>query len=202
LTGEWKSFKIIAMDLPVDSGDSSDLVERCLAGEPEATELFYNQNARAVMVYFLRSGFVQAQAEDLTQEVFLRAIRSLGTYDPARGGLRNWLWTIARNLARRQWSRRRGTVEQDLDLAEVALDGRDGPAEALAATEETRAVAQCVQALRGELANLVRMRYVDGLTTRGIAELTQTPEATVRARLTEALNLVERCLKSKGFIKT
>lgn len=189
------------MDLPVDSGDSSDLVQRCLAGDPLATEQFYNHNARAVTVYFLRSGFVRAQAEDLTQEVFLRASRSLRTYDPARGGLRNWLWTIARNLARRQWSRRRGTVEQDLDLAEIALDDRDGPAEALAATEETRAVAQCVQALRGELANLVRMRYVDGLTTRGMAEMTKTPEATVRARLTEAINLLERCLKSKGFFK-
>jgi RNA polymerase sigma-70 factor (ECF subfamily) len=190
------------MDLPADTGDSSDLLERCLSGDPEALGQFYNQNVRAVMVYFLRSGFVQAQAEDLTQEVFLRANRSLATYDSARGGLRNWLWTIARNLARRQWSRRRGTVEQDLDLAEVALDDRDGPFEALAATEETRAVAQCVQALRGELANLVRMRYVDGLTTRGIADITKTPEATVRAHLTEALNLVERCLKNKGFFKS
>ncbi len=187
------------MDVPTESGD---LLDRCLRGDQRALEQFYRDNARAVMVYFLRNGFVQAQAEDLTQEVFIRATRSLKTYDASRGGLRNWLWTIARNTARREWSRRRGTVEQDLELAEAALSDRDGPGEALAATEETRAVAGCVQALRGELANLVRLRYVDGLTTRGMAQKTQTPEATVRARLAEAVRLIEKCLKNKGVFKT
>jgi RNA polymerase sigma-70 factor (ECF subfamily) len=186
------------MDVPTDSPDIPD---REPGDVPRDIGMLYTQNAKAVTVYFLRCGFVQAQAEDMVQDVFLRAGRSLATYDPARGGLRTWLWTIARNLARREWSRRRSAFEQDMELAEVAVEDRDGPGEALAATEETRAVAQCVQAMRGELANLVRMRYVDGLTTRGMAQAVNTPEATVRARLTEAMNLLEKCLKSKGFIK-
>ena len=52
-------------------------------------------------------GFGYAASEDLTQDVFLQANRSLKTFDPSRGGLRNWLYAIARNVARRQWSRRR-----------------------------------------------------------------------------------------------
>ena len=48
---------------------------------------------------------------------------------------------------------------------------------------------------------LMRLRYVSAGTTRGIATATDVPEATVRLRLTEALGLLERCLKSKGVLE-
>ena len=76
------------------------------------------------------------------------------------------------------------------------------PADALAAAEEIRAVGKCVADLPAELANLVRLRYVDALTTRGIAQAAKMPEATVRSRLAEAVKALEKCLKSKGFVKS
>ena len=99
-------------------GDERHLVLRALAGEESACEELYDRHGGRVMAYLLRSGFVRADADDLTQEVFLRAFKSLRTFDAARGAFAAWVGAIARNVARRQWGKRRGGESFDSQLAE------------------------------------------------------------------------------------
>ena len=173
------------------------LISRCLAGDDAAAESLYRRHAGRVAAYLLRSGFDWADVEDLTQAVFYRAFRSLGTFDAARGGFRTWLGAIARNAARKQWSGRAGG-SFDPELADEMFAAADNPGQSPEALEEAEAVRACVSALPEQLARVVRLRYVDGLTTRGIAESTQMPEATVRLRLSQALGSLKTCLKAKG----
>ena len=176
------------------------LVRRAQAGEPAAFTALHAAHAGRVRAYFLRSGFASADADDLAQDVFLRAFRSLGTYDEQRGSVAGWLGAIARNVARRQWGRRSRGELFDPELAEEMFPAEDDPRESPEALEEFQAVRFCVDALPPELARLVRLRYVEGRTTRGVAEAAGVPESTVRVRLAEARELLARCMREKGFL--
>lgn len=174
------------------------LVSRCLAGDAPAQEALYRLHAGRILAHFLRSGFARADAEDLLQETFVRAFRSLRTFDAARGSLGTWLAAIARNVARKRWHRRREAESFDPELAEEMLAAPDNPGREAERREETDAVAGCVAALPDELERIVRLRYVEGRTTRGIATAAGMPESTVRLRLAEAHERLARCLRGKG----
>ncbi len=168
-------------------------------GDRGAFEELYSAHGACVMTYFLRSGFGQADAQDLTQETFLRVYKSLATYDGDRGSFRLWLAAIARNVARRQWSRRNGPENFDPELAEEIFTSGIGVVDQVQVNEEVRAVQDCVAALPSELQRIIRLLYVEGRTSRGIAAAMSMPEATVRLRLKGAYGALQRCLKAKGF---
>ncbi|MHC4716794.1 MAG: RNA polymerase sigma factor [Planctomycetota bacterium] len=180
--------------------DEGQLILAGKAGDQAAWESLYSGHVGRVRAYLLRSGFRAADAEDLVQETFLRAFRSLGGFKPERGSFGRWLGAIARNVARRHWARRREADSFDPELADAMFAGAGNPADDPQVREETAAVGDCVAALPHELGRIVRLRYVDGRTTRGIAAATGLPESTVRLRLGEAVKLLAGCMRQKGFL--
>ena len=177
------------------------LISRSLAGEESACRQLYQGHAGMVAGYFRRSGFDSSLAADLTQETFVRVFSSLGGYDQARGAFGAWLSAIARNVARKYWRRRTVTNTFDPELADAMFAV---PAEASSTPEqreEMSAVADCVSRLDEQLGELIRLRYVRGMTTRGIASEAGMSESTVRSRLGEALDCIERCLQGKGIVQ-
>ncbi len=181
--------------------EDRELAQRCQRGDPSAYERLYVLHAGRIGAYFRRSGFAPADAEDLMQETFTNAFTSVKTFDPERGSFGAWLAAIARNVARKHFSRRPRPDHFDPDLAEATFVAGDNPGLASQLREEIEAVRACVAALPEELAGIVRLRYVDGRTTRGIAAATGMPEATVRLRLAEARQSLQRCLREKGILE-
>lgn len=175
------------------------MIEQSLAGDAGAFARLYELRAAGVKAYFLRAGFVEADADDLVQGVFVRVHRSLGTFDAARGTFGQWLAAIARNVARRAWQKRREPEHFDPELAEETLAAADDPAEEPGAREESQAVRRAVAELPAELATVIRLRYVEGRTTRGIAAATGIPESTVRVRLEEARARLGEMLRARGI---
>ena len=177
------------------------LISRCLDGEESACRELYDVRAGQVAGYFRRSGFDGSTTADLTQETFVRVFSSLGGYDHARGAFGAWLSAIARNVARKYW-RRRATVKTfDPELADAMFAIPTEASSSPEHREENAAVADCVSLLDEQLGELVRMRYVRGMTTRGIASEARMPESTVRSRLGEALDCITRCLQGKGIVQ-
>ncbi len=185
--------------MPVEGRDAQ-LVARCLAGEAEAFGELYAAHGLRIRAYLLRSGFSPADADDLTQEVFLRVHKALGTFDAQRGRFSTWLSAIARNVARRRWARRAAPENFDPQLAAETLAAPDNPGGGQL-REQLDAVGACVGELPAELAAVVRLRYADSRTTRGIAAAVGLPESTVRLRLREAQQRLQRCLRRKGFVE-
>ena len=177
-----------------------DLIRRCLGGDEEAYAALYSAHAGRIKVYFRRSGFSAADCDDRTQETFVRAFRSLERYDAARGPFGGWLSAVARNVARRHWGKRAQPAGFDPELAEEMLSFHDNPGHSVQALEELDGLGQCLESLPKNLANLVRMRYVGGMTTRGLASASGLAEATVRLRLAEATRLLAACMKKKGLL--
>jgi len=167
-----------------------------------AFEELHARHAGRVTAYLLPSGFARPDADDLCQETFLRAFKSMHTFDPARGTPAGWLAAIARNVARRRWERRKSPSNFDPELAEEMLaDDNPNPGGSSEAREEIDAVRSCVEALPPELGGVVRLRYVEGRTTRGVAAATGIPESTVRSLLGQARVLLEKCLRGKGVVE-
>ena len=181
-------------------GEETALIVRCLRGDQRAFGLLYAAHAGSTKAYFLRCGFRPADADDLTQAVFVRAFRSLHTFDPARGAFRQWLGAVARNVARKQWRRRKDAENLDPELAEQMLASPDEPGALAESREEINALHDCITSLPPEPARIISLRYVEGLTTRGIAAATDVPEATVRLRMAQARDMLLKCLRAKGFM--
>jgi RNA polymerase sigma-70 factor (ECF subfamily) len=178
--------------------ESEELLEAFRAGDAAAFDALYTRHTARVRAYFHRSGFNAADAEDLTQETFLRVHRSAHTFDPARGHFVPWVGTIAKNLARRNFRRRANAESFDTDLAAEVFVTHTNPDEAAQRRENLGRLAECVALLPDEMQRIVHLRYDEALTTRGVADAMGMPESTVRHRLHDARERLRGCLRQKG----
>ncbi|MFP4053007.1 MAG: RNA polymerase sigma factor [Phycisphaerae bacterium] len=175
------------------------LVQSAAEGNEAAFRTLYARYARRTKAYFLRSGFSTHEADDLLQETFLRVHRSLRTFDPRRGQFGTWLGTIARNVVRKRWAKRKPLGEAyDPEIAAEVFAAEGNPGDSPETREAVAALNECIRQLKDEHAAVIRLRYVSALTTRGISEKLDMPESTVRLRLREAKGLLMQCLRGKG----
>lgn len=131
------------------------------------------------------------EAEDLTQETFIRAYRALEGYEPERirdMNLRPWLWTIAMNLGRnhlRDRSRRPTYVE-------MTEAGADDPEPVDSATWDKR-----LAELSRDQRIAVILRHVVGMPIAEISEATGRPEGTVKADVHRGLTRLRRAMEEE-----
>lgn len=182
------------------SNQDQQLVARCLDGNQAAHEELYARYAPAVMMYYKRCGFTSHDVADLMQISFSKAFRALHTYKPAKARLGTWLSAIARNEAYKRWRKRQQPESCDIEMADFALDSASTPHELTEQREQFAALDDCVGTLEITLERIVRLRFIDGLTTRGISRRMNMAESTVRKRLVEALSSLSICMKGKGFL--
>jgi RNA polymerase sigma-70 factor (ECF subfamily) len=183
------------------------LVRQCMAGDPEGwRELVGTQHRRvyAICYRFTGSG---ADAEDLTQEVFLKVYRNLSSFDGAKGSFQTWITTMARNLLVDHFRRTR--MERSTDSIDASADGEDdGPrmADRLAdsgrsqerhvAGLELRAQIQVALAeLSPELREAVILRDLEDMDYKEIAQVLRIPEGTVKSRISRGRGELARLLK-------
>lgn len=135
------------------------------------------------------------EAEDLTAEVFLRAVRAADRFDPVRGAPRAWLLRIARNALHdhRRRERRRRLVPRDalLDLRSEA----PSPEERLMWQETVARLLAAVAELGQGDRELIGLRYGSGLDTAETAAILGLGEAVVRTRLWRALGRLRRVME-------
>lgn len=155
------------------------------AGDPDAFARLHAHYAR--MVHAILLARVPAQeAEDLVQDVFVRALRSLGTLRDA-GAVGPWLCRIARNRAadfHRRRSRRRAEALPD------DLPGESRP------TVEAREALRAVRLLPDAYRETLLMRLVEGMTGPEIAERTGLTPASVRVNLHRGMRLLRERLQA------
>ncbi|MDX2176335.1 MAG: RNA polymerase sigma factor [Candidatus Sumerlaeia bacterium] len=178
------------MDDTTRIGDEA-LCRQACAGDREAFDALVARHYRTVWLVGV-SRLDEDAAEDLAQEVFLRAWLNLG-------GLRSgalfggWVARMARNLAvqwRRQGTRRSRLVQQleseVAHMVENIPDGQPTAAEAMASAEDRRRVRGAMERLDGETRELVLLHYVERLSHSEIARRTGVHHTTVGRRLEKA----------------
>ena len=139
-----------------------------------------------------------SDAEDLTQQAFVEAAHSIGTF---RGNseLSTWLYGIAMNLVRNYLSRapqRRYTFESEDVLADRASD-RPDPGEQLAHTQTLRALQQEVDDLPAEMRDVLLLVALEELSYEDAAVMLSIPVGTVRSRVSRARSTLRKKLGAR-----
>ena len=178
----------------------ASLVERCLSGQESAWEDLVKTHTRRVYAICYRFTGTDSEAQDLTQEVFLRVFRSLKTFRLGEGSFMVWLSRLTRNLLIDHY--RRTKLDRATDSIEdqgPALEEKTGlisRADGMLAGREASEVLQAaLQRLSPELRETVILRDLEELEYREIAEVLNVPEGTVKSRLNRGRAELARVLR-------
>ncbi len=184
---------------PRPTAEDALLVERLGSDETgEAMRALYRLYGGELYGFTLNALGDRGAAEEIVQEVFLRAWRHAGRYDPDRAAVRTWLYQIARNAIID--SRRRASVRPGLPQHDAADE-----ADAGATLEQAMLgwqVAAALERLTPEHRQMIRMAQFRGLTMREIAEHTGLPLGTVKSRTWYALRSLRLVLEEMGVTPT
>ncbi len=162
------------------------LIERCLDGDQDAWAEVVRQNWRKVFNVAYKFVGRHEEAEDLTQDIFLKIFRSLGTFD-RRANFQTWLISVSRNLCidyYRSVRKERETIDRQVTAEEVAPVSRDvGPLAALEQRDLAALLRRALNVLPDSLRLAVMMRDIQELSYQEIAERLGLPEGTVKSRI-------------------
>jgi RNA polymerase sigma-70 factor (ECF subfamily) len=181
---------------PRATSDERVLVERSRAGDRAAFEELvrrYADRLYAVVLRFVADG---AEAEEVTQEAFLRAWRSISRFE-GRAQFFTWLYRIGINEAKRRADRRpaAGTVSsiEDEPIAE-APDWSEAPEFRAEQSDLRRVLERAIRALPIEYRAPLILRDVERLSTQEAASVMELGEAAFKSRLHRARLAVRRAL--------
>lgn len=177
------------------------LVERCLAGDEGAWEDLVKTHTRRVYSICYRFVGKDSEAQDLTQEVFLRLFRTLKSFRAGEGSFTVWLSRMTRNLLIDNYRRTRqeritDSIEEQLPMLEERAVGAGSRADGLLAGREASEMLQAaLQRLSPELRETVILRDLEELEYKEIAETLGVPEGTVKSRLNRGRAELARILR-------
>lgn len=162
--------------------DEQRLVGRARRGDREAFGQLYDAHVRALLGRAVTLLKHRAQAEDLVQDVFVEAWRSLEQYEPDRGSFGAWLGARLRSRAIDRLRQRARRSETDA-IPEVADLQVPDPATKIDASR----IPGWMEALSPEQREAIELAYFRGLPLREIAERQGVAEGTVKARVSRGL---------------
>lgn len=181
----------------------STLVARCLRGDEAAWEDLVRIHTRRVYGLCYRFTGSGQEAQDLTQEVFLRVFRTVKTFRSDEGSFGTWLARVTRNLLidhyrRTRQERATDSIEEQLPrVEEEGASAMARPDEALAGREASEILQQTLQKLSPDLREAVILRDLQEMEYREIAEVLGIPEGTVKSRINRGRAELARLLRKQ-----
>ncbi|MFC2171678.1 RNA polymerase sigma factor [Acidobacteriota bacterium] len=177
-----------------------ELVRRCLAGSNDAWHKIVKRYERRVFCIAYQFVGRYEEAEDLTQELFLKIFSSLDRFKED-GNFPRWLMKIARNLCIDHYRRRKKEMELVVANGEEALlpaDAKADPYGRARRKEKREILREALNQLPPDLKTAVVMRDIQGYSYKEIAAGLKVPEGTVKSRINRGRTELARLLiKSK-----
>ncbi|MGZ4874539.1 MAG: RNA polymerase sigma factor [Candidatus Angelobacter sp.] len=171
------------------------LVRRCLAGDAAAWEEIVRLHNRRIYNLCYRFTNSPDDAQELTQEVFIRVYKSMGSYHIEKGAFTTWLTTLTRNLLVDHFRKSKqdrvtdsmdaGLRENDdsLTLGDRLEDPRPNPDDRLASKETQKMVQMALARISPDLREAVILRDLQDMDYKEIAQVLRVPEGTVKSRI-------------------
>ncbi|HEY2379941.1 MAG TPA: sigma-70 family RNA polymerase sigma factor [Terriglobia bacterium] len=176
-----------------DSGiEFARVLERAVSGDVSAFEQIVIRYERRVLTLAWRLLGRGEDAEDASQEVFLRAFRFLHRFD-SRRPFEPWLVKLTVNVCR-DIGRKRPVVT---DLDTESLRARGDPHQEWSAEEQKQILHAALQDLPGKERAAVVLRDIEGFSTAEVAEILGSSETTVRSQISTARLKIRKALKRR-----
>ncbi|MEA2022162.1 MAG: sigma-70 family RNA polymerase sigma factor [Candidatus Caldatribacteriota bacterium] len=174
-----------------NNNEDLSVIESCLHGDTQAYALLVKKYERPVfnIIYRLTSNF--EMADDITQETFLKAYRSLKQVK-AEFKFSNWLFKIATNLCKDQFKKKKPVAKISLDESisvvesRIPRDNSLDPEEKLVVKEEQKQVLEAIESLPFIYRKIIVLRYIQDLAYKEIADILKMPMGRVKVQLHRA----------------
>ncbi len=186
---------VVPMPSSTRARELIELMRQVAAGDQAAFAAVYDATSRSVFGVALRVLTDHAQAEEVTQEVYIEAWRSAARYDPDQGSVSAWLTTFAHRKAvdrvrsverSRQRERRHAEASAEPHAADTA--------ETVVAHDDADRVRRAVRDLPEAQRTAIELAYYQGRTQREIAEFLEIPLGTAKTRIRDALKRLRRAM--------
>ena len=184
----------------------ASLVRRCVAGDAAAwEEIVRHFNRRIYNICYRFTGSAD-DADDMTQEVFIKVYRTLSSFDQEKGSFQTWVTTMTRNLLVDHFRKSKmdratdsmdETATEDADspaLSEQIADQGPSPDQKILTRETQELVQKALQKLSPELREAVILRDLQDMDYRDIALALKVPEGTVKSRINRGRTELARVL--------
>jgi RNA polymerase sigma-70 factor (ECF subfamily) len=182
---------------PVPSGEPSpegtgtplaDLLRQCARGDEQAFAKVYDSTSRRVHGLVLRVVRDPAQAEEVTQEVYLQAWRTASRYDEQKGSALSWLMTLAHRRAVDRVRSAEAASRQDTTYHQrTQVVPHDTTAEAAETSIEARRVRTALAELTTVQREALELAYFGGYTHTEVATMLDLPVGTAKTRIRDGL---------------
>jgi RNA polymerase sigma-70 factor (ECF subfamily) len=187
---------------PLGPAEIEALIQRCLEGDQLAWDAIVQQYRRKVFNVAYKFVGRHEEAEDLTQDIFLKIFKSLGTFD-RRANFQTWLISVSRNLCidhYRSVRQKRQTIDRQVDPNALSpVSHEPGPIAAIEQQDRVALLREAMAALPEALRAAVMMRDIQELTYQEIAERLKLPEGTVKSRINRGrTELARQIRKMRG----
>ena len=181
----------------------AQLVQQCLQGDGSAWEELVRRHTRRIFNICYRFTGNSTEAEDLSQEVFLRVYRTLASYRSAYGGFATWMTSVTRNLLIDHYRRtKRDRITDSLDDKMAIVENKESagrrPDQQALQGELSGQVQAALTRLSPELREAVILRDLQQLEYAEIRQVLEVPEGTVKSRINRGRIELARILQQMG----
>jgi RNA polymerase sigma factor (sigma-70 family) len=181
------------------------LVERCLKGDEAAWEDLVRTHTRRVYAICYRFTNNQTEAQDVSQEVFLRIFKSLKSFRSTEGSFGVWLARLTRNLLidnyrRSKMDRSTDSIEDQLPMLEERASISSRTDALLAGREAGEILQAALQRLSPDLREAVILRDLEEMEYKEMANVLKVPEGTVKSRLNRGRAELARVLRRQKVV--
>ena len=177
--------------------DDALLIQKAISRDADAFGRLYDMYVDRVYRHLYYRVGNEADAEDLTQQVFLKAWQAIDRYKKTASPFLAWLMTISHNLVVDFYRTRKDKAYLDVEL--VADDSAAGPEQAAEARFEQQQLRRAILQLPGDQQQVIMMRFVEGFSYAEVASLLGKSEGAIRVILHRALVKLRHILeKEKG----
>lgn len=178
----------------LDTLEDAELVDLAKRGDSEAFGELYERYAPKIFRFVYASLNNRWDAEDITEEVFIRTWRSLDSYNESGFPFSAFIYRIARNIMIDQYREdRRGEPEVSID-DHAGLESGHDPTDRFEQKLEHIQLLKAVQQLRKEYQEIIILRFMSELSAEEIAEITGQSIGSIRVLQHRALNALKKLL--------
>jgi RNA polymerase sigma-70 factor (ECF subfamily) len=182
------------------------LLRQCMAGDQHAWQQLVTSQHRRIYAICYRFTGSATDAEDLTQDVFVKLYRNLASFDVQKGSFQTWITTLARNLLVDHFRRTRldratdsldaslSTDDDGPTMADRLADTARGQEQHVAGLELKARIQQALKELSPELREAVILRDLEDMDYKEIAQVLRVPEGTVKSRISRGRGELARLL--------
>lgn len=192
------------------AGNVAELIKKACEGDKEAFEKLIIAHEKIVYNIALRMLKNTCDAEDASQEVFIKVYKSLKRFD-GKSAFSTWIYRITVNtcidIIRKHSNQNTVSIDEEIETNEHSVkkqfqDSSPTPEETALSSEKASEVHKALQKLSSEHRTIITLRDIEGFSYSEISDITQMPVGTVKSRISRARSQLQTILEKSELFST